>query len=187
MANTQNEPELGPNPTIRGALVRLGLTSLGPATLAIVATKETSLSPEQVWETWSKIDQWTRWSKPLHENARWLEGRTWEVGSKFQQIRSFGAPVGKQVTVETVREVNPGQSVSWWGGKGGSMKTCHLWFFEALPDGGTRVHSTEIFLGPIVLIFRFLLKSNVQKMFKASVEGLIKTAEREHHGNAGNA
>lgn len=160
--------------------MRLGLTSAGPATLAICASKESRLTPEQIWETWSKLDQWPRWSKPLHTTARWLEGRTWAVGAQFEQVRNLGAPIGRQVTVETVREVNPGQSVGWWGAKGGSVKTGHLWYFEPLPEGGTRVHSTEVFMGPIVFLFRFMMKGNLQRAFDAAVDGLIKAAEREH-------
>lgn len=168
------------DPTIKGALGRLGMQRTTPATLVIVATAETSLSPETVWAAWSKIEDWPRWSKPMLQSARWLEGRTWVVGSKFEQVRSLGAPIGRQVTVETVREVNPGQSVAWWEGTG-PFKTCHLWFFEPLSSGGTRIHKTEVFIGMLFLMFKPLLRRGLTQQFTEAVQGLVKFAERSQH------
>lgn len=182
--STEQDIERPPDPTIRGALARLGLTSASASCLAVTSTKDTNLPPDVVWETWSHLEQWSRWSKPLLISARWLEGRTWEVGAQFEQTRAMGAPIGRQVTVETVREVNPGQSVAWWDGKGGSIRTCKVWYFELLPDGGTRVHCTGVFVGPLVFLFKFALRKNLQRGFDSAVEGLIKSAEREHPGHA---
>lgn len=169
------------DPTVRGALGRLGLRQPTPSTMVVTASRQTSLSPEVIWKAWSNLEAWPRWSKPILQSARWLEGRTWEVGSKFEQTRNLGAPVGRQVTVETVREVNQGQSVSWWEGTGG-MKSCHLWFFEPLADGGTMVHETEVFVGFLPLLFKLVMRGRLRNMFQESVDGLIKHAEREPTG-----
>ena len=176
----KTQPVVTEDPTIKGALGRIGMQRPTPSTLVVVATADTSLSPEAVWEVWSKIDEWPRWGKPLMQGARWLEGRTWEVGSKFEQTRALGAPIGRQVTVETVREVNPGQSVAWWDGTG-PFRTCHLWFFEPLPSGGTRIHKTEVFLGFLMLLFKPILRRGLTHQFEEVVQGLVKHAERSQH------
>ncbi len=181
MRSEKNNLDTGPDPTVRGALARLGLTSTGPSILAVSASTQTNIDTEQVWQTWSKLEQWPRWAKPLITTARWLDGRHWEVGAQFELVRSLGFPIGRQVTVETVREVNQHQSVAWWGGKGGSLKTCQLWYFESLPEGGTQVHVTEIFVGPLVFLFRIFLKGALTRGYQEAVEGLVKAAERDHH------
>jgi hypothetical protein len=168
------------DPTIRGALGRLGMMHPTAATLVVVASKETKLPPEVIWKAWSNLEQWPRWSKPLVQSARWLEGRDWQVGSKFELTRSLGAPVGRQVSVETVREVNPGQSVGWWEGKS-AMKGCHLWFFEPLPEGGTRIHKTEVFIGMIPFLFKPIMRRSIKKLFEEAIDGLIKYAERNQN------
>ncbi len=180
---SDQRPNIETDPTVRGALGRMGMTQVGAATLAVTVSKDCALSPEVIWNTWCQIEQWPRWSKPLHQGARWLEGRDWVVGARFEQIRSLGAPIGRQVTVETVREVNPSQSVGWWDGKGG-IKSCHMWFFEPLPDGGTRIHKTEVFVGFLIFLFKPLLRKTLTKSFEEAVDGLIRYAERAPSANA---
>lgn len=153
------------------------MTHPSAATLVVTVARDTVLPPERVWEAWAHLEYWARWSKPLIQSARWLEGREWAVGSKFEQVRSLGVPIGRQVTVDTVREVNPGQSVAWWDGKGG-IKGCHLWFFEPLANGGTRIHKTEVFLGLLPLLFKRIMRRSLTNAFDQSVEGLIRYAER---------
>src|SRR4029077_2734052 len=97
-------------PTIKGALGRLGMVGPNLATLMISASVKTKASPEAVWETWSQIEKWSNWGKPLISSARWLEGREWEVGTKIEQINTWGFPFGRTVAIDTVKEVNPGQS-----------------------------------------------------------------------------
>lgn len=180
MAESKADVHTGEDPTIKGALGRIGMQRPTPSTLVIVATAETNLTPEEVWEAWSKLEEWPRWCKPMLQSARWLENRTWEVGSKFEQKRSLGAPIGTQLTVETVREVNPGQSVAWWDGTG-PYKNCHLWFFEPMPTGGTRIHKTEVFVGFLFFMFKPFIKGGLTRSFKEAVDGLVKHAERRQH------
>jgi hypothetical protein len=168
------------DPTIRGALARLGLPSASGKVLAVTASADTKLDPEHVWATWSKLDQWPRWSKSFVSASRWLEGRKWEVGAQFELVRTLGFPIGRQVTVETVREVNEGTSVAWWDGKGGSFRTCHIWFFESLPEGGTRIHSTEVLVGWVVALFKPLMRRTLTRSFEEATQALARAAEREH-------
>jgi len=164
-------------PTIKGALGRLGMMGPNLATLMISASVKTKASPEAVWETWSQIEKWSSWGKPLVSSARWLEGRVWEVGTKIEQINTWGFPFGRTVAIDTVKEVNPGQSVSWWKSAKG-IRSCHIWFFEPLREGGTRIVKTEVFVGFTILLNKPFIKRKWKALFQESVEGLAKAVER---------
>jgi uncharacterized membrane protein len=164
-------------PTVKGALGRMGMRSPNMATLVVSASATTSLPTQQLWNTWAQLERWPSWSQSLYCSARWLEKRDWEVGAKFEQVINYGFPLGKAVSLDVVKEVNPGQSVSWWKSANG-VKSCHIWFFEPTREGGTRVTKTEVFVGPVIWLSKPLLKKRLQASFQACVEGLIKAAER---------
>ena len=168
---------LSETPTVKGALGRLGMMHPNPATLMITASTTTKASPEAVWETWSQIEKWSGWGKPLIANARWLEGRNWEVGTKIEVINLLGFPFGRTVSIDTIKEVNPGQSVSWWKTAKG-IKSCHIWFFEPLREGGTRIVKTEVFVGLTIFVNKPVVKKKWRALFQEAVDGLAKAVER---------
>lgn len=168
----QNEP------AVKGALGRLGLSDPTGTTVIVHYNEVTDVPAAKLWEALQNIDQWSRWSKPWHERARWLEKRQFEFGARFEQVRHQGFPIGRQVTVETVREVNPGSSVAWWDGDGSVVKSCRIWHIEALGDGTTRVTSTEVFRGFPVLFAKPILSKRWNRLNQLSVKGLIEHAKR---------
>jgi hypothetical protein len=159
---------------VKAALERLGLSKPTLTTLVVYASHDVAVPSAQVWDAWKQLDAWPRWQKSLLSQARWLEKRDFEFGATFQQVRHFGFPIGRQVTVETVREVVPGSSVSWWDGRGGA-RSCHTWYFETLPNGGTRIHRIEVFVGFIALFGRPFYR-RFFKRFNESVQALGKLA-----------
>lgn len=168
------------DPTVKGALGRLEMIKPNASTLVIHTSAETDLSPEEIWKVWSDLERWPTWCKPLVSSTRWLEKRDWEVGAKFEQTLHLGFPNGKKVSVETVREVNENQSVTWWKNEAG-VKSCHIWFFMPLQNGGTRVYNTEIQVGYQVLLYKIFVKGGWTSAFQQCVDNLIKTAQREHN------
>src|SRR6185295_3015676 len=82
----------------------------------------------------------------LVESAQWNGTPGWRVGATFDQILTLGFPVGRMKLTEQVSEVEPGRLVAWARDEG-SINTCHIWQFIALPGGGTRVIDTEVFHG----------------------------------------
>lgn len=164
-------------PTVKGALGRLGMNGPNPATLMVTASTISAASPEQVWETWSEIEKWSSWGNPFTVNARWLERRAWEVGAKFEQTVSWGFPFGTTVSIDIVKEVNPGQSVSWWKAAKG-IRSCHIWFFEPLTQGGTRIVKTEVFVGSTIFLTKPFIKSKWTRLFQQSVDSLARASER---------
>jgi len=173
---SSGKPEVPP--TIQGALVRLGMHAPSGSTVVVTASAKTKASPADVWRVWSEIEKWAIWSKPLHSSARWLEKRSWVVGAQFEQVLNYGFPLGKSVSVETVKEVNPNQSVAWWKEAKG-VKSCHIWFFEPLQEGGTQITKTEVFVGPALVLGKLSgAKKRWSELFQQSVNGLIKAVDR---------
>lgn len=161
--------------TVRGALGRLGVPHAGVGTLAIAAKTICDLSPDAIWRAWTDIESWPKWSRPLHVSSRWLEKRQWEVGAKFEQVRDLGFPFGRVLSIETVREVNEHQSVSWWKSEHG-VSSCHIWFFEPLNNGGTAITNTEVFVGPAIALSRPMVRARWTRMFESSARGLVAFA-----------
>lgn len=165
------------DPMVKGVYRRLNLAGPRPGTVAIGTAIDVPMAAEELWKVLESLDDWSKWS-PIHSGARWLGGRTFEVGAKFQQVRHLGFPIGRQVTVEMVREVVPHQMVAWWDGNGG-LRNAHLWTFEPRPDGGTRVYNVEVLCGPLVFFAKPYLRRRLRKLFRQSLEGLERIVELE--------
>lgn len=164
-------------PAVRGALTRLGLTHPTATTVVVHHQALTDIPATKLWEILQDVEKWSRWSKPIHERARWLEKRAFEFGARFEQVRHMGFPIGRQVTVETIRELVPGQTVSWWDCEGG-LRSCRTWQFETTAEGKTRVTSTEVFRSPLLLLAKPILLKRWNRLNKASVDGLLEFAAR---------
>lgn len=164
------------DPLVKSAFVRLGLQGPTASCVAIGTAIDLPFTPEQIWQVLEDVENWHKWAGGLHDPGRWLDGRHFEVGSRFEQIRRLGPPIGRQVTVETVREVVPNQMVAWWDGNGG-VRNAHLWSLEVRTDGHTRVFNIEVLCGPLVLLAKPMLRTRLRKRFMASLEGLKRALE----------
>ncbi|MBZ5554352.1 MAG: SRPBCC family protein [Acidobacteriia bacterium] len=164
------------NPDVRMALEQIGVTAPRWDTLILSAEKEAAIPAPVLWATWSRLEEWPVWSHPLHVSARWVGDAEWKPGSKFEQKLSLGFPVGEVISREEVGSVNKGRRVVWSKNEGG-IKSCHIWSFERQPDGTTRVTNTEVFQGRKMGWIRPLVARRWQRMFAASVEGLVQTAQ----------
>lgn len=160
---------------IKGALARIGLQAVGGGVVAISASALTDLAPQSLWKTWAQLESWPKWSKGLHLSARWLEKRDWEVGAKFEHTVNYGFPIGKIVSLETVMEVNPGQSVSWWKHEKG-VHSCHVWAFAPLTDGRVRVSKAAVYRGVQFSLAKPFLAQRLRQQYQATVDGLIRAA-----------
>lgn len=163
--------------TVSYALERIGVERPTWQTLVVSAAQEIELPAAQLWNTWTRLESWPEWSRPLHEATRWTGQPGWVAGATFEQILQLGFPVGRSVNPVTVGAVDPGRLVSWWHTEG-SMRTCHVWSFAELSSSRTRVTDTEVFHGLSVGLLKPLLLGNWQRRFAASVAGLARAASQ---------
>jgi hypothetical protein len=97
----------------------------------------------------------------------------WGERAKFEQDLNLGFPLGTITAQEKIDAIVPGESLMWCKDENG-VKSCHVWRFEALSNGRTRVTNVEVFHGAAMGLVKPLVASNWQKLFEASVEGLIQ-------------
>jgi|SoiMethySBSTD1v2_1073268.scaffolds.fasta_scaffold309466_2 hypothetical protein len=128
-----------------------------------------------------KLEDWPKWSTPLHVSTRWIGEPGWEVGSRFEQVIDLGFPLGKTVSLETVRAVTDAESVSWWKDEKG-VKSCHVWEFTALSPDRTQITNTEVFHGLFIGLVKPLAARRWQSLFEASVAGLIQSTQTGKKG-----
>jgi len=128
------------------ALHQIGLAQPTWQTVVVAASQEVDLPCEVVWAAWTQLEDWPTWSRPLHVSTRWLGSAEWQEGSQFEQDLNLGFPLGLMTSTEKVGEMVPGQQVMWWKDENG-VKSCHIWTFESLPDGRTRITNVEVFHG----------------------------------------
>jgi len=171
--------------TIQYALQKIGVERPSWQTIVVSASKEAPLQRHSLWDTWMKLEDWPHWSVPLHQSTRWIGDPGWRVGATFEQVLNLGFPLGQTVSPETVGAFVDGESVSWWKEANG-IKSCHVWEFVALADDQTRVTNTEVFHGVVLGLVKPLAAGNWQRLFEASVAGLIGRAQHnvkeEKHG-----
>ncbi|MEQ1821947.1 MAG: SRPBCC family protein [Fimbriimonadaceae bacterium] len=165
------------DPIVKSVFSRLGAEPSAKNTLALQYSAVTDVPAAKIWEVLENIEQWARWGKPWIERSRWLERRKFEVGARFEQVRRMGFPIGRQVTVETVRELIPGTSVGWWDSEGG-IRCCRFWNVETQSDGQTKVTSTEVFVGPLIFLGQLLIRRRWRRLNENLVNGLIELAKR---------
>ncbi len=169
--------EIGVISTIRTALRNIGVEKPAWKTLIISAAQDVKVPAEALWTAWSRLEGWTDWGGSLYESVEWTQGSEWEAGARFKQVVSWGFPVGKKTSIETVEEVVPLTRVRWCKQSGG-IKSCHIWSFTYLPNGQVRVSKTEVFHGTTIGLIKPIVASRWQKMFDASVKNLIREARK---------
>ena len=160
--------------TVRYALDHIGIQQPSWQTLVLSATRDVDLPADRLWSTWADLGSWPRWSA-LHEAARWTGKPGWAPGATFEQTLQLGFPVGRSVNPVTVGAAEPGHLISWWEA-GGSLRSCHVWVFDALSPRQTRVTDTEVFHGLATGLLKPLLRPRWQRLFEQSVEGLAGAA-----------
>jgi len=162
--------------TTEYALQKIGLKRPTWQTVVASASGEVALPRKLLWEVWMKLEDWPSWSRPLHVSARWTSEPGWKAGATFEQTLDLGFPLGRTVSPETVGAIANGELVSWWKEANG-IKSCHVWEFSEPASGRTRVTNTEVFHGPAIGFIKPFAAGNWQKMFEATVAGLLQAAQ----------
>jgi hypothetical protein len=157
------------------ALKQMGITRPNWKTLIVSASQEVKIGRQVLWETWTKLEDWSNWSNPMHIATRWVGKPEWKVGAQFEVDLNLGFPLNTETSVETVGSIIPGKSINWWKEEEG-IKYHYFWLFEDLPTGKTRVTVTAIFHGKAIGFCKPLVAYTWQKMFEATLNGLIKQA-----------
>lgn len=164
--------------TIQYALQRIGVERPSWQTVVVSISREVALPRQLVWEAWIELEEWPQWSTPLHVSTRWISEPGWRVGAMFEQVLDLGFPLGQTVSPETVGAVVDAESVSWWKDAKG-IKSCHVWEFAALSPNRTQITNTEVFHGVSIGLLKPLAARNWQRLFEASVAGLVERVQPE--------
>lgn len=159
------------------ALKGIGVTRPTWRTLVVLATAETDLAPKALWDSWSRIEGWAAMT-PLITSAEWVSGDPWQPGSAFVQGLSLGFPVGSQASQETVGSVIPGESAQWDKEEKG-IRSNHIWRFDSLEDGGTRITNVEVFHGLTIGLIKAFVAKRWQRHFQAHVDGLVEATRKQ--------
>jgi hypothetical protein len=144
-------------------------------TVIISATRDVEIPLEQLWETWSNLEEWPTWSA-LHASAKWAGNPEWQVGACFEQGVKLGFPFGTVRSTETVAQYYPEREVGWCK-QTGPVVSCHIWSFNLLPNRRVRVTSTEVLHGTLIGLLKPVIFLQWQRKFEKSVTSLVKHAE----------
>lgn len=130
---------------------------------------------ESDWAAWSDLERWPAWS-PIHRSVTRVGDAPLTVGGRFDQELGLGFPVGVQRERVTFDELEPNVRASWSGQKNG-VRSCHVWRFEPMPRGGTRIHDVEVFAGTPIGQVKPLVGKRWNRLSLRSVDGLIAAAK----------
>jgi uncharacterized membrane protein len=163
------------NDDVAFCLEQLGVAKPTWKTLVTAAEATTDQPADRLWSIWSDLPRWPEWSTPLHESVHWASGDTFAPGAQFEQVIHLGFPLGRTTSRETVRVVEPGRLASWAKQENG-VKSCHVWQFEPLPGGRTRVSNVEVFHGTPIGLIKPLVGARWRRLFQSCVDNLIGRA-----------
>lgn len=162
----------------------------GPSwkSLVLSSSAESDIDKDTLWKYWSKLEEWNKWQGELVVSANWSESSPlpasksetdkWKIGAQFEQELNLEFPVGREKEIEIVGDVKPGTQAAWWKNKGG-IRTFHVWMFEKLSGGRSRVTNTVVFHGPVVGLTKIFYGSNWFEKIDRSVEGLLEYVRRK--------
>jgi hypothetical protein len=162
-------------PSVQAVLEQIGISQPGWRTLVVFSSREVEIPAPVLFSAWSRLEEWPQWSQPLHIATRWLGPAGWKPGAQFEQTLNLGSPMGQVISKEKVVAVVRGRSVIWSKEENG-IKSCHLWVFDRLMSGQTRIIDVEAFQGVKIGLLRPLLENRWKRMFDAGLEGLIRYA-----------
>lgn len=165
------------DPDVEFCLKRVGKSAAGWDTLVVHGTADAARSAEALWSVWSDLAGWPAWS-PLHVSVTRPEAGELAVGSAFDQRIRLGFPVGTTTEHVTLAVLEPARRAAWEGAANG-IRNCHLWSFTPLPEGGTRVRNTEVFVGLPAALLRPLAARRWNRDFQGAVDGLIRRTGSE--------
>jgi hypothetical protein len=171
------DPALLGNPLVTAGLRPIGLAAPSWQTVILMATRDTDLPPARLWATWEHLEAWPSWAGPLVAEAHWIDQPGWRVGARFEQVLDLGLVISRVRSTETIGAAAPGRFVSWWKDQSG-IRSNHVWSFEPLPDGGSRIVDLEILHGLPIGLARPLTEAGWQAKVDAAVDGLILAARR---------
>lgn len=175
MVTNPHAKEISTASPIKIALRIIGILKPAWRTLIITSSQDVNLPLEDIWKTWSELENWPVWSKPLCRSTRWISKAGWEKGAEFEQVTNLGIPFGARRSKETVGEFEPMRRVRWCKTSGG-VKSCHVWSFTLLPNRRVRVTNTEVFHGTTVGLVKPIVAGLWQRKFDAAVAGLVRQA-----------
>lgn len=160
----------------RAAAETAGVPIASWKTLVVVSSGSVGAPVEKVWELFSRIEEWPKWSAPLHQGARWKGEPGFRVAGGFEQVLSLGFPLGEIRSEEFVTRLTPGREVTWCRSEGG-ITSCHLWRFTPVTPERTFVVNAEVFHGAPVGILAPLVQSRWNRLFQQAVSGLGRYVE----------
>ena len=145
-------------------------------TLVVASSGSVGAPVEEAWQAFSRIEEWPRWSTPLHVGARWKGEPGFRLAGGFEQVLALGFPVGTIRSEEFVTRLAPGREVMWCK-SGGGISSCHVWRFNPVTPDRTFVVNVEVFHGAPVGILAPLVQSRWSRLFQQSVSGLARFVE----------
>jgi hypothetical protein len=160
------------DPDAAFCLERVGKAAAGWDALVVSGAAGTALPAGDLWAVWADLEAWPLWS-PLHQSVTRTGPGGLAAGAAFDQRISLGFPVGTTTEHVTIADLEPGRRAAWTGDASG-IRSCHLWSFTPLPDGGTRVSNTEAFAGLPAAMLRPLVARRWNRAFQDAVDGLIR-------------
>lgn len=167
----------------RAAAEAAGVPIASWKTLVVVSSGSVGAPAERVWERFSRIEEWPRWSPP-HRGARWKGEPGFRVAGAFEQVLDLGFPVGTIRTEEFVTRLAPGREAMWCRSEGG-ITSCQVWRFTPVTTERTFVVRAEVLHGGPIGLLAPLVQSRWSRLFQQGVSGLARYVEEASAGPVG--
>jgi hypothetical protein len=164
-------------PYISQGLKSLGVNEPGWDMMVLATSREVEGTRDKVWEAWSQLEKWPEWANPLISSSYWIGDPEWKVGSQFGMTLDLGWPVDIVKTTERVEQVMAPDRAVYIRTKG-SSRSWHIWRFEFLAGGRTKVTSVEVLVGSEVGYLRPYVEKRWQRRHEIMMEGLARRLER---------
>lgn len=165
----------------RAAAETAGVPLSSWKTLVVAASGSVAAPVDEAWETFSRIEEWPRWSAPLHLGARWKGEPGFRLAGSFEQVLALGFPLGTVRSEAFVARLVPGREVVWCSSDGG-VTSCHAWRFTPVTPERTFVVNAEVFHGSPVGVLAPFVQSRWSGLFQRSVSGLARAVEERRRG-----
>lgn len=160
----------------RAAAETAGVPLASWKTLVVAASGSVPAPADEAWAALSRIEEWPKWSSPLHIGARWKGEPGFRLAGSFEQVLALGFPLGTVRSEALVARLVPGREVVWCSSDGG-VTSCHLWRFTPVTPERTFAVNVEVFHGAPVGALAPFVQSRWSRLFQQDVSGLARAVE----------
>ena len=156
------------------------IQAFAPGYKQVILTAQASSDArfENIIKVWSDLNEWKAWADTSHIDAQWSKGNGWATSSELMQTLKLGFPLGERVLKSEVKLYQPERKIAWWDERE-YYKYCQIWNIERISPSRTKINTTIIAEGDLIMLIKPFVATPWQKSLEESLKSFVTRTHTE--------